>query len=209
MYSEHAKERHKEYTKINRLIQNLKRVVGDVKNIEFVKDVDSEGNLTGYVTDSYSHKWADFMFNIRKIGSQFKIEGNSINKFNHYKRFINTALANGDFVDLRKLSLFKNNYSSDPNLSQYFKFTDEEISKYEQDLINKVGQEKYNKILESLTYQIENYLEDVNNGNKSNISLASSNIFEFLSVLEDKSNTDKLIYTKDKMVIRFLYFIMI
>ena len=198
MYSEHAKERHKEYTKINRLIQNLKRVVGDVKNIEFVKDVDSEGNLTGYVTDSYSHKWADFMFNIRKIGSQFKIEGNSINKFNHYKRFINTALANGDFVDLRKLSLFKNNYSSDPNLSQYFKFTDEEISKYEQDLINKVGQEKYNKILESLTYQIENYLEDVNNGNKSNISLASSNIFEFLSVLEDKSNTDKLIYTKDK-----------
>ena len=34
------------------------------------------------------------------------------------------------------LSLFKNNYSSDPNLSQYFKFTDEEISKYEQDLIN-------------------------------------------------------------------------
>ena len=198
MYSEHAKERHKEYTKINRLIQNLKRVVGDVKNIEFVKDVDSEGNLTGYVTDSYSHKWADFMFNIRKIGSQFKIEGNSINKFNHYKRFINTALANGDFVDLRKLSLFKNNYSSDPNLSQYFKFTDEEISKYEQDLINKVGQEKYNKILESLTYQIENYLEDVNNGNKSNISLASSNIFEFLSVLDDKSNTDKLIYTKDK-----------
>jgi hypothetical protein len=114
------------------------------------------------------------------------------------KRFINTALANGDFVDLRKLSLFKNNYSSDPNLSQYFKFTDEEISKYEQDLINKVGQEKYNKILESLTYQIENYLEDVNNGNKSSISLASSNIFEFLSVLEDKSNTDKLIYTKDK-----------
>ena len=198
MYSEHAKERHKEHTKINRLIQNLKRVVGDVKNIEFVKDVDSEGNLTGYVTDSYSHKWADFMFNIRKIGSQFRIEGNSVNKFNHYKRFINTALANGDFVDLRKLSLFKNNYSSDPNLSQYFKFTDEEISKYEQDLINKVGQEKYNKILESLTYQIENYLEDVNNGNKSNISLASSNIFEFLSVLEDKSNTDKLIYTKDK-----------
>ena len=198
MYSEHAKERHKEYIIINRLIQNLKRVVGDVKNIEFVKDVDSEGNLTGYVTDSYSHKWADFMFNIRKIGSQFRIEGNSVNKFNHYKRFINTALANGDFVDLRKLSLFKNNYSSDPNLSQYFKFTDEEISKYEQDLINKVGQEKYNKILESLTYQIENYLEDVNNGNKSSISLASSNIFEFLSVLEDKSNTDKLIYTKDK-----------
>lgn len=76
MYSEHAKERHKEYAKINRLIQNLKRVVGDVKNIEFVKDVDSEGNLTGYVTRSYSHKWADFMFNIRKIGSQFRIEGN-------------------------------------------------------------------------------------------------------------------------------------
>ena len=198
MYNEHAKERHKEYVKINRLIQNLKRAVGDVKNIEFVKDVDSEGNLTGYITDSYSHKWADFMFNIRKIGSQFRIEGNSVNKFNHYKRFINTALANGDFVDLRKLSLFKNNYSSDPNLSQYFKFTDEEISKYEQDLIRKVGQEKYNKILESLTYQIENYLEDVNNGNKSNISLASSNIFEFLSILEDKSNTDKLIYTKDK-----------
>ena len=198
MYNEHAKERHKEYVKINRLIQNLKRAVGDVKNIEFVKDVDSEGNLTGYITDSYSHKWADFMFNIRKIGSQFRIEGNSVNKFNHYKRFINTALANGDFVDLRKLSLFKNNYSSDPNLSQYFKFTDEEISKYEQDLISKVGQEKYNKILESLTYQIENYLEDVNNGNKSNISLASSNIFEFLSILEDKSNTDKLIYTKDK-----------
>ena len=198
MYNEHAKERHKEYVKINRLIQNLKRAVGDVKNIEFVKDVDSEGNLTGYITDSYSHKWADFMFNIRKISSQFRIEGNSVNKFNHYKRFINTALANGDFVDLRKLSLFKNNYSSDPNLSQYFKFTDEEISKYEQDLIRKVGQEKYNKILESLTYQIENYLEDVNNGNKSNISLASSNIFEFLSILEDKSNTDKLIYTKDK-----------
>ena len=198
MYNEHAKERHKEYVKINRLIQNLKRAVGDIKNIEFIKDVDSEGNLTGYITDSYSHKWADFMFNIRKIGSQFRIEGNSVNKFNHYKRFINTALANGDFVDLRKLSLFKNNYSSDPNLSQYFKFTDEEISKYEQDLIRKVGQEKYNKILESLTYQIENYLEDVNNGNKSSISLASSNIFEFLSILDDKSNTDKLIYTKDK-----------
>ena len=198
MYNEHAKEKHKEFIKINKLIQNLKKAVGDTKNIEFVKDVDDKGNLTGYITDSYSHKWADFMFNIRKIGSQFRMEGNSVNKFNHYKRFITTAQANGEFIDPRKLSLFKDNYSTEPLLAKYFKFSDEEISSYEQTILDKIGQEKFNKLLESLTFQIENYLEQSNNSSRSERSLASINLFEFMNTLEDKNNTDKLIYIKDK-----------
>lgn len=198
IYSESAKEEHKEKAKINRLLNNLKKAVGDIKNIEFVKDVDSEGNLTGYITDAYSNKWADFMFNLRKIGSQFRTEGNSIAKFNSYKRFITTAQANGEFIDPRKLPIFRNNYLTEPKLAKYFKYSEDETSKYEEYVISKIGQEKYNKLIESLTYQIENYLEQSNNSSRSERSLASINLLEFMNTLEDKNNTDKLIYTKDK-----------
>lgn len=197
MYNEHAREKHNEKIKINKLIQNLKNAVGDTKNIEFVKDVDSEGNLTGYITDSYSNKWADFMFNLRKIGSQFRTEGNNITKFNNYRRFVTTAQANGEFIDPRKLPIFRDNYLTEPKLAKYFKYSEDETSKYEEYVISKIGQEKYNKLIESLTYQIENYLEQSNNSNRSERSLASINIFEFMEALEDKKNTDKLIYVKD------------
>ena len=197
MYSKHAYEKHKEQAVVNRLIQNLKNAVGDTKDIEFVKDRDKDGKLTGYITDSYSNTWAEVMFNIRKIVGQFKYEGNAQKKHQHYKRYIQTVKANGEIIDPRKLAVIRDAYGHTSELGNYFTFSQEEMDAYAKEIIEKIGMEKYNNMVSSFTNQIETYLENLSAG-KSERYLASINILEFASSLADPSNTDSQVYFQTK-----------
>lgn len=200
MYNELARAQHKEEGIVNRLIQNLKKAVGDEKNIEFVKDRDSKGNLTGYITDAYSATWSDFMYNLNRIAIEFRQSkfGQPV-KAQNYRKFINTLRSNADVVDPRKLLSIISAYSNTPEVAKYFKFSEEEAQQYEKELINKIGQDKFDRIVEDITFQVESYLDSLQSDSKNAAAKsASKNIFEFSKIMEDPHNREKKIYFENK-----------
>ena len=187
-------EQHKERTTINRIKNKLKAIVGDEKDLDFVKEKDEDGNLTGYILDSYSSNWAKVMVDIKKAASNYRFKKKGATKEAAYKFYMNKVKNNADFVDPRKLRAISETYSQDPSISGYFKFSEAEMDAYEAELVSRIGQDKYNKVLQSLTNQIENHLEEVSNGNRSSAYLASMNVLNFMESFTDPTNTDSLVY---------------
>ena len=187
-------EQHKERTTVNRIKNKLKAIVGDEKDLDFVKERDADGNLTGYIQDSYSASWAKVMVDIKKSASNYRFKKKGATKEAAYRLYMNKVRDSADFVDPRKLKAISETYSQDPAISQYFKFSEAEMDFYEAELINKIGQDKYNKILQTLTNQIEDHLEEVSNGKRSFAYLASMNVLNFMESISDPTNTNSLIY---------------
>lgn len=189
-------ELHKEQTVINRLKNTLKGIVGNEKDIDFVRERDQDGNLTGNVLDVYTKTWSDTQLAISKIAQRYRFQQDPTKKRNAYNQFIATVKANADFVDLRKLSVIRNNYSKEPGFNKYFKFSDTEIEQYENELINKIGQAKYNVIVQNAINQVENYLEIRDNpaNSKKPSYVESMNILAFTDAVTDRNNPENLIY---------------
>lgn len=189
-------ELHKEQTVINRLKQALKSIVGNEKDIDFVRERDENGNLTGNILDVYTKVWSDTQLAISKLAQRYRFQSEPSKKRNAYNQFISTVKANADFIDVRKLSVIKNNYAQQPGFNKYFKFSDAQMEQYENELISKIGEDKFNTIVQNAINQVENYLEIRDNpANSKKIQyIESMNILAFSEAIEDPNNPENLIY---------------
>lgn len=193
-------EEHKEKTVATRLKNRLKEVVGNVKDIEFVKERDENGDLTGDILDVYTKAWSNMQLSLSKIAQRYRFQSKPNKKREAYAQFINTVKANADFIDVRKLRSVYENYRFEEGFNKYFKFSEAEMDAYEQELINKIGVHKFEALVQTAIMQVENYLEAKQN--PSNLGktsyIESLNILAFSDAINDPSNRDGSIYYTEK-----------
>lgn len=208
MYKSLSREIHKEELIVNKLKNNLKKALNGRKNIDFVKEIDENGDITGNVLDVFTSKWATELGNIQKLMDSFKYAQNAKDKNDFYKAVLNKIQRVSDIVDIRKLKVFRNNYGNHEEIGHYFKFSEEEMDSYEEDLINRVGKEKLEEIYQSLESQIEFYLDNKENST-SEYYAASLNIFGLLEAIENNSEDPYINYIDnngDEKTLRYIDF---
>ena len=149
-------------------IQELYHILTD-KNFNFQDfyNKDSNGILTDQLIGKYTNKWYDKIGEILKLRNELSFTRESL-KDTKYKVFINSLDKNTDIIDIRKIKAFKDAFSE--NYGEFFTFSDEEMSSYEESLRKRLGKTYDKNIEEQMTLMkvFDSRIEDlIISGNKN------------------------------------------
>ena len=170
----------------NRLLELANAITSG--NFKFIFETNKQGVLTGNIIDLFTPAY-------RKTLSEFYNIDKDNTKTIHEKQKekLKWLKNNSEVIDVRKLSVVKQLYGH--AYSQHFKFSDSEMSAYEQELKNTLGP-LYDEYLEKVLQQLEIYEQTKTNLNTLNLTadeknreLLKNDLFAFLEHYHSRNYT--------------------
>ena len=143
------------------------------------------GVETDVIATLYSSKYRDEEKNFKELLVEYNqtSDKNVKEKAKAYNNLISWLKLHSNVINYSKLSVVNNMYKNHPKLSQYLVYDEKVIKEYEEHLKNILGKE-YNKIINGVINNIEEYLEEDNHQFTKNpkyydIFYYENNPFEF------------------------------
>lgn len=136
--------------------------IGDDFFIDSLWAKDDFGQKTKYLISPFT---SSFFSKISSINNGQKVfnqaEKYSESQREAYETWMNNLASNVDFIEPYRLSYFKKKYGDNPDFQNYFASeTDESMSEYEQELINKMGKTAFELEIQKQERAIETFLVD-------------------------------------------------
>jgi hypothetical protein len=165
----------------------------NLKNPDWIKEKDKDGNETGFLTNIFSPKYYETMVKYRNALSYF-IKNSSDSQA--YHQVVNELLLHNEVIDFTKLRIVRDLYNK--NYPEYFNSSEEVVDEYEATLKKKLGpryQETVDQILNRLSAFEQSKLEAQSSTDKYALKdLASQNLWKFNKLVGSPNLYSEIVY---------------
>lgn len=169
--------------------KQLKKLVDDnpdLNNPAFIKEVDSKGDYTGFITDLFSPFYYKKRFKYEKRLSEYTKNPTDAN----YLSLLDEFLEHNEVIDFTKLRAVKNMYGQ--TYPEHFNSTEDEMDRYEENLKSGLGPRYKETIAQTLNrlalFEEKKVDAQVEAGTYSARDLATQDIWKFNQLMK---GTDK------------------
>lgn len=181
------KVKYRNSLKVEELIDRINELekTSGIVNPEWIYSKDEKGDKDGYIIDTYSNQWYKALSRRNKLIKNYRENRNNkdASAVTSYNELINWINDNAFIIDFTRLSAVKDIYGNHPEYSKYFKYTDEQVKTYEDNLSKKLGpkfEDEIKKIINKLQ-KFEELKQDTPRTEWYEKNIAENNIWEFLS----------------------------
>lgn len=160
---------------------------------------DEYGNLTDQLVSKYSDSWNRRLSQLFKLRKEASTKDPSSKKL-AYSYFIKELAKDADIIDIRKLKVFQEEFGEE--FGEFFKFSDEEMAEYEENLRGLFGR-TYDAEIEAQRDSIKQYLNyiqslELSDDKKIEFQKLQNNPFLFVEDFYDPNMRGKSRIVKTK-----------
>jgi len=123
---------------------------------EPLKEKDEKGNYTGRIVSVFSDTWDKALRYKDDLKKTFWESPDANTRQQAYENIFNWHKNNSDIIDFTKLLVFRDMFETLPEFTDHFKYSEEEMLSYENELKDKLGPE-YKTVISKLKRKLEDY----------------------------------------------------
>ena len=179
-YNKKMKEKQSETVPLTTKLETLfAKIKGKVDNTVFYSR-DSNGVINNKLISKFTDKYIKTIYEFINLQKEF-YKATGTNKTKAYENLMQQRKNTVEYIDISKLQAFKTMYGQDSNLnSRHFKYTNDEMSTYEQELKDKLGLH-YATVIKEAFKKVSNYENFVRDNIGSNEKIFAQNPFVFIN----------------------------